>query len=98
MVHYMCIQLSQVKRMRSAISIIPVHGIGEIPLGADLGALILAALNANQVTLLPHDIVVITQKIVSKAEGRIVDPATLSRHIWRIWPPLKGTKTPIIMK
>ena len=74
MVHYMRIQLPQVKRMRSAISIIPVHGIGEIPLGADLGALILAALNANQITLLPDDIVVITQKIVSKAEGRIVDP------------------------
>jgi len=74
MVHYIRIRLPQVKRMRSAISIIPVHGIGEIPLGADLGALILAALAANQIPLQPHDIVVITQKIVSKAEGQIVDP------------------------
>lgn len=74
MVHYGCIELPQVKRMRSAISIVPVHGIGEISLGADIGALILQALNANEVTLQPHDIIVITQKIVSKAEGRIVDP------------------------
>jgi coenzyme F420-0:L-glutamate ligase/coenzyme F420-1:gamma-L-glutamate ligase len=37
------------------------------------GVLILEALHANRITLQPHDVVVITQKIVSKAEGRIVD-------------------------
>lgn len=53
-----------------SISITPVHGIGEVVAGADIGELILA--NA---AIRSGDVVVIAQKIVSKAEGRLV-PAT----------------------
>lgn len=57
----------------SELHIIPVKGIGEIPPGTDLGAVIYAALQAQHQQLQQGDILVVTQKIVSKAEGRIVN-------------------------
>lgn len=53
------------------IEIIPVHVEQEIVQGDDLGALI----NAQTVPLEDSDVVVITQKAVSKAEGQVVDLA-----------------------
>ncbi len=50
------------------VSLIPVTGLPEIERGADLAGLIAAAAE-----LLDGDVVVVTQKIVSKAEGKIVD-------------------------
>ncbi len=61
--------------MNTEVRIIPVTGIGEISPGIDLGALIYRALRAQQLELQRGDIFVVTQKIVSKAEGRIVDLA-----------------------
>jgi coenzyme F420-0:L-glutamate ligase/coenzyme F420-1:gamma-L-glutamate ligase len=49
------------------ISILPVEGLPEIGEGTDLGALI-----ADSVGIEDGDIVVVAQKIVSKAEGRVV--------------------------
>jgi coenzyme F420-0:L-glutamate ligase/coenzyme F420-1:gamma-L-glutamate ligase len=49
------------------IQVIPVEGIGEITRGADLAGII--AITAD---LRDGDVVVVTQKIVSKAEGRLV--------------------------
>ncbi|MEY3990843.1 MAG: hypothetical protein RI985_1924 [Chloroflexota bacterium] len=63
--------------MRSAIQILPVFGIGEISIGEELSRTILAAIDSNNITLADDDVIVITQKIVSKAEGRIIDPATV---------------------
>jgi coenzyme F420-0:L-glutamate ligase/coenzyme F420-1:gamma-L-glutamate ligase len=54
------------------ISIIPVEGLPEIVEGTDLGALV-----AGRAELEDGDVVVIAQKIVSKAEGRTVDLATV---------------------
>ena len=51
----------------SRIELIAIHGIGEIKPGDDLAGLIAAA-----TTLQAGDVVVVTQKIVSKAEGRLV--------------------------
>jgi coenzyme F420-0:L-glutamate ligase/coenzyme F420-1:gamma-L-glutamate ligase len=53
------------------IEIIPVHIEQEISQGDDLAALI----NARSVPLDDGDVVVITQKAVSKAEGQVVDLA-----------------------
>jgi coenzyme F420-0:L-glutamate ligase / coenzyme F420-1:gamma-L-glutamate ligase len=50
-----------------ALSVLPVAGIPEVDQGAKLGDLI-----CDAVSLEHHDVVVVTQKIVSKAEGRIV--------------------------
>ncbi|WP_052889117.1 coenzyme F420-0:L-glutamate ligase [Thermogemmatispora carboxidivorans] len=59
--------------MGAELRIIPITGIGEITPGSDLGVIISAALQAQGVALANGDILVVTQKIVSKAEGRLVD-------------------------
>lgn len=60
--------------MQSEIRIIPLRGIGEIQPGDQVDAVILAALKAQGLALEAGDVVVVTQKIVSKAEGRVVSP------------------------
>ena len=56
------------------ISILPITGIGEIMPGADLALLLAAAIDADSATMLADgDILVVTQKIVSKAEDRYLD-------------------------
>jgi len=62
--------------MPEELRIIPVRGIGEVRPGDEPAAFILTALAQYDQPLVDHDIVVVTQKIVSKAEGRIVDPDT----------------------
>jgi coenzyme F420-0:L-glutamate ligase/coenzyme F420-1:gamma-L-glutamate ligase len=52
----------------SPLTVLPVTGLPEITAGADLPGMIIAAVPA----LTDGDIVVITSKIVSKAEGRVV--------------------------
>jgi coenzyme F420-0:L-glutamate ligase/coenzyme F420-1:gamma-L-glutamate ligase len=50
--------------------VIGITGIGEIEAGADLGTLVLEAAEAQGTPVEPGDVVVMAQKIVSKAEGR----------------------------
>jgi coenzyme F420-0:L-glutamate ligase/coenzyme F420-1:gamma-L-glutamate ligase len=59
------------------IALIPVQGIPEVKPGDDLGQLI-----AARADLADGDVVVVTQKVVSKAEGRLVpvDPADPLSH------------------
>ena len=59
------------------ISLVPLEGIPEITPGDDLAELIAAALAAAAIGLTADDILVVTQKVVSKAEGRVVDLATV---------------------
>ena len=63
--------------MQSEIRILPVRGIGEVRAGDDLVALILTALETNDQALANDDVLIVTQKIVSKAEGRAVVPETV---------------------
>ena len=58
-----------------SLHILPVHGIGEAVYGDDVASLILGGLASSAIELADRDIVVITHKIVSKAEGRVVDLA-----------------------
>jgi coenzyme F420-0:L-glutamate ligase / coenzyme F420-1:gamma-L-glutamate ligase len=51
-----------------AVTLLPVEGIGEVAEGDDLAALVVAALGPDG--LRDGDVVVITSKVVSKAEGR----------------------------
>ncbi|WP_436792960.1 coenzyme F420-0:L-glutamate ligase [Actinospongicola halichondriae] len=54
------------------LRIIPVAGIGEIADGSDLAGIIAEACGADPATtLVDGDVLVVTQKVVSKAEGRI---------------------------
>jgi coenzyme F420-0:L-glutamate ligase/coenzyme F420-1:gamma-L-glutamate ligase len=59
------------------IQIFGLDGIPEVREGDDVVNLIVSALNASSLVLVDDDVVVITQKIVSKAEGRLVDLATI---------------------
>jgi coenzyme F420-0:L-glutamate ligase/coenzyme F420-1:gamma-L-glutamate ligase len=57
------------------ITLIPLRGIGEIEPGTDLTRMVahaLAPASPDGPTLLAGDVLVITQKVVSKAEGRLV--------------------------
>lgn len=56
-----------------ALHIIPLPGIGEVAPGDDVAAVILDALAAAAMDLRGGDVVAVTHKIVSKAEGRIAD-------------------------
>jgi coenzyme F420-0:L-glutamate ligase / coenzyme F420-1:gamma-L-glutamate ligase len=59
----------------TGLQIFGVPGIAEIVEGADLAAIITAAAVEAHVALADGDIVVVTSKIVSKAEGRTVEVA-----------------------
>jgi len=63
--------------MSPALSVVPVHGLPEVHAGDDLPALILAAIAGSGLDLADGDVLVVTQKVVSKAEGRVVDLATV---------------------
>lgn len=54
-----------------ALEIFAVAGIPEVTVNSDIAAFIADALAQMQQTLLPGDIVVVAQKIVSKSEGRM---------------------------
>lgn len=59
--------------MNTELRILPIRGIGEITPGADLGSIIYTAMQAQLLHLWSGDILVVTQKIVSKAEGQLVN-------------------------
>lgn len=61
----------------SGIEILPVTGVPEVARGADLATLVCDAIRLQH-----HDVVVVTQKVVSKAEGAMaqVDPEDPTSH------------------
>jgi coenzyme F420-0:L-glutamate ligase/coenzyme F420-1:gamma-L-glutamate ligase len=60
------------------IALHPITDIGEVPPGADLAALLAAGLATAGLKAGPADILVVTQKIVSKAENRFVALGTVT--------------------
>lgn len=72
------------------IQILPIDGIPEIHPGDDLSAIIGDAIAASIGSLQDGDIVTVTQKVVSKAEGKLVDlhtiePGVLATQIASDW-------------
>lgn len=72
------------------VRIITIEGIPEVHPGDDLAALIIDCVRAQGLAFEDGDIVVVTQKVVSKAEGRIVDlndvePGEFAREIAERW-------------
>jgi coenzyme F420-0:L-glutamate ligase/coenzyme F420-1:gamma-L-glutamate ligase len=61
----------------ASIELIAVPGIPQVAPGDDLAEVILGKLAASGLALADGDAVVVAQKIVSKAEGRIVDLAEI---------------------
>jgi len=73
-----------------SIQIIPVTGLPEIHVGAALPELILAAVRSSDNALTDRDVVVVTHKIVAKAEGALVDlrtvePSAFARDFAAAW-------------
>jgi len=64
--------------MPNEIRVFGLDGIPEVRPGDDLVATIAEALAASGLQLAAEDVLVITQKIVSKAEGRLVELATVT--------------------
>jgi coenzyme F420-0:L-glutamate ligase/coenzyme F420-1:gamma-L-glutamate ligase len=62
-----------------SVEVLDLEGIPEVTPGTDLGGLILGALDATPgaLPLRDDDVLVVTQKVVSKAEGAIVDLTTI---------------------
>jgi coenzyme F420-0:L-glutamate ligase/coenzyme F420-1:gamma-L-glutamate ligase len=66
--------------------VIGVTGLAEIRAGEDMGRLIAEAAAAQGTPLATHDVLVVGQKVISKAEGRIlrlseVEPAPATRRM-----------------
>jgi coenzyme F420-0:L-glutamate ligase / coenzyme F420-1:gamma-L-glutamate ligase len=59
--------------MAAAVSLEPLAGVGLVAAGDDLGAIATAAFAASGLVPQDGDVLVVAQKIVSKAEGRFVD-------------------------
>lgn len=76
--------------MTTRIELIGLDGIGEVRAGDDVGTLIADAAAASGLELADTDVLVVTQKIVSKAEGRLValdtvEPSELARSWAERW-------------
>jgi coenzyme F420-0:L-glutamate ligase/coenzyme F420-1:gamma-L-glutamate ligase len=63
---------------RNSIEYTAVSGIVDVEPGLDLGPEISRALRTNHIELLPYDVLVVAQKIVSKSAGRLVDLAAVT--------------------
>ena len=63
--------------MTSTVTLIPLRGIKLVEPGDDLGAIAASAFAANGIVPEDDDVLVVAQKIVSKAEGRYVDVTTV---------------------
>jgi coenzyme F420-0:L-glutamate ligase / coenzyme F420-1:gamma-L-glutamate ligase len=61
-----------------SLTLTSITGIPLIRQDDDLADIILKSLHGNQIELQDNDILVLAQKIVSKAEGRMVDLATVT--------------------
>jgi coenzyme F420-0:L-glutamate ligase / coenzyme F420-1:gamma-L-glutamate ligase len=64
--------------MSAEVRIIGLHGLPDVTQGTDLAQIILEAAQTQGLTLTSGDILVVTQKIVSKAEGQLVDLHTVT--------------------
>jgi coenzyme F420-0:L-glutamate ligase/coenzyme F420-1:gamma-L-glutamate ligase len=64
--------------MASEVRIIGLQGLPNITPGMELGQVIVETARGQDLTFTSGDIMVVTQKIVSKAEGRLVDLHTVT--------------------
>ena len=63
--------------MTARLELVALDGIPEVAAGDDLADLIAASAEASAMRLTDDDVLVVTQKIVSKAEGRLVELASV---------------------
>jgi coenzyme F420-0:L-glutamate ligase/coenzyme F420-1:gamma-L-glutamate ligase len=59
------------------LELFPVHNVPDVQPGTNLGTCLRDSVAASGIQLQPQDILAVTQKIVSKAEGRVVNLAAV---------------------
>lgn len=71
---------------QAEVRIIGIEGIPEVSEGSDVPGMLVAAAKAQGTPIESGDVLVVTQKIVSKAEGRVVDAKSIvpSEFAWKI--------------
>src|SRR5215469_10153158 len=74
----------------SEVRIVGLRGVPEVRPGDDLARLLVDAVAASGIVLADGDIVVVTHKVVSKAEGQLVDlrevePSAVARGFAQRW-------------
>jgi coenzyme F420-0:L-glutamate ligase/coenzyme F420-1:gamma-L-glutamate ligase len=62
----------------SPLTLVPVEGVPLVEPGDDLAAVLIEALETQSLDLVRDDVVVVAQKVVSKAEGRYVTLASVT--------------------
>jgi dehydro coenzyme F420 reductase / coenzyme F420-0:L-glutamate ligase / coenzyme F420-1:gamma-L-glutamate ligase len=75
-------RLSTLPEVAVRVEIVPIQGIPEVGPGDDLGAILRRALADRDLQLQDGDLVVVTQKVVSKAEGRVVPEGPGGKAGW----------------
>jgi coenzyme F420-0:L-glutamate ligase/coenzyme F420-1:gamma-L-glutamate ligase len=84
--------------MATEVRIIGLEGIPEVRPGDDLTAFILEAAQKQDLSFESGDIVVITQKVVSKAEGRIVDLEDIEPGVFALEIAERWEKDPHVVE
>ncbi len=75
---------------RGELRVLPVYGVPEAQPGDSVAELVLEGMRASGLSGEPGDVLVVTQKLVSKAEGRLVrldavEPSPLAREYAARW-------------
>jgi coenzyme F420-0:L-glutamate ligase / coenzyme F420-1:gamma-L-glutamate ligase len=84
--------------MASEVRIIGLQGLPNVTPGTDLAQVIVEAAHAQAVTFIDGDILVVTQKIVSKAEGQLVDLHTVTPSPFALQVAKEQAKDPQIVE
>jgi coenzyme F420-0:L-glutamate ligase/coenzyme F420-1:gamma-L-glutamate ligase len=81
-------------QLKQEIQVIPVRVLRDVRPGDELHSLILRSLKCNNIVLENGDIIVIAQKIVSKAEGQIISLSSVTPSAFAIRLAKKFRKDP----
>lgn len=76
------------------LSLRALRRLPQVTAGADLGALIDAALRAEDLDLRDHDVLVVCSKVIAKAEGRYLDLSSLTPSAAALELAAKSGKDP----
>ncbi|HKP60337.1 MAG TPA: coenzyme F420-0:L-glutamate ligase [Polyangiales bacterium] len=76
------------------LSLRALRRLPQVTTGADLGALIDAALRAEDLDLWDHDVLVVCSKVIAKAEGRYLDLSSLTPSAAALELAAKSGKDP----
>jgi coenzyme F420-0:L-glutamate ligase/coenzyme F420-1:gamma-L-glutamate ligase len=86
------------RRARRQIEMIPVAGLPEIRKGDDLARLIFGAARKAKIAFQEQDILVVAQKVVSKAEGRFARLSTIEPSAQACQLASKGRRDPRLVE